>query len=102
MRIVKLLAEDPGDRRPVERICKTAGLSKRTLERLFQQEVGMTFGRWRQQLRLMHALRLLAEGAKVTYAALESGYSTPSAFIAMFRKALGTTPKEYFCGGKDV
>ena len=56
----------------------------------------MTFGRWRQQFRLMQAMRLLAEGAKVTYAALEAGYSTPSAFIAMFRKSLGTTPAAYF------
>jgi AraC-like DNA-binding protein len=73
-----------------------AAQAKRSIERLFQQEVGMTFGRWRQQLRLMHAMRLLAEGAKVTYAALESGYSTPSAFISMFRKTLGIAPKSYF------
>jgi AraC-like DNA-binding protein len=66
------------------------------VERLFQEEVGMTFGKWRQQLRLMQAMRLLAEGAKVTHAALEAGYSTPSAFISMFRKALGTTPTLYF------
>ncbi len=53
----------------------------------------MTFSKWRQQLRLMQAMRLLAEGAKVTHAnALESGYSTPSAFICMFRRTLGTTP----------
>jgi AraC-like DNA-binding protein len=31
----------------------------------------MTFGKWRQQLRLMQALRLLAEGGKVTHVALE-------------------------------
>jgi hypothetical protein len=29
-------------------------------------------------------------------AALEAGYSTPSAFIAAFRKTLGTTPTMYF------
>ena len=44
----------------------------------------------------MEGMRLLAEGAKVTHAALESGYSTPSAFISMFRKALGVTPGLYF------
>ena len=66
------------------------------MERLFQEEVGMTFGKWRQQLRLMQSMRLLAEGAKVTHAALESGYSTPSAFIFMFRKVLGITPRLYF------
>jgi AraC-like DNA-binding protein len=72
------------------------GTSKRTAERLFQEDVGMTFVKWRQQLRLMQAMRLLAEGEKVTYAALESGYRTPSAFISMFRKTLGTTPTLYF------
>jgi AraC-like DNA-binding protein len=95
-RVAAALRSDPSDRRPLQAFCKTAGASKRTLERLFQSDVGMTFGKWRQQLRLMQAMRLLAEGSKVTHAALEAGYSTPSAFISMFRKALGTTPSRYF------
>ena len=33
---------------------------------------------------------------KVTHAALEAGYNTPSAFISMFRRALGITPTSYF------
>jgi AraC-like DNA-binding protein/quercetin dioxygenase-like cupin family protein len=96
LRVSAVLLADPSDRRPLAHICKSAGASKRTVERLFQEDVGMSFGKWRQQLRLMEALRLLAEGAKVTHAALESGYSTPSAFICMFRKTLGTTPTSYF------
>ena len=56
----------------------------------------MGLGRWRQQARLMHGMRLLAEGAKVRHAALEAGYATPSAFISMFRKARGVTPPECF------
>jgi len=95
-RIVKALSGDRSDRRTLAQICKLAGASKRTVERLFQEEAGMTLGKWRQQLRLMQAMRLLAEGAKVTHAALESGYSTPSAFISMFKKTLGTTPTSYF------
>ena len=50
----------------------------------------------RQQLRLACSLRLLAKGETITRVALETGYSTPSAFVAMFRKALGTTPRRYF------
>ncbi|MGC2108486.1 MAG: helix-turn-helix transcriptional regulator [Candidatus Korobacteraceae bacterium] len=100
LRIAEILAADPGSRRPLARICKLAGAGKRTAERVFQQDVGMRLGKWRQQLRLMQAMRLLAEGAKVTHAALEAGCSTPSAFIAMFRKTLGTTPTLYFGKGK--
>jgi AraC-like DNA-binding protein/quercetin dioxygenase-like cupin family protein len=98
LRVARILLADPSDRRPLAQICKRSGAGKRTVERIFQDDLGMTFGKWRQQLRLMHAMRLLAEGAKVTHAALEAGYTTPSSFISMFRKALGTTPTSYFKG----
>jgi AraC-like DNA-binding protein/quercetin dioxygenase-like cupin family protein len=95
-RVADFLLADPSERTSLAQLCKKAGASKRTIERLFRESVGMTLGKWRQQLRLMEAMRLLAGGAKVTHAALEAGYSTPSAFIAMFGKALGTTPAAYF------
>lgn len=96
LRVADILLADPSDRRPLARLSHTSGASRRTIERLFLSSTGMTFGRWRQQLRLMYAIRLLGCGAKVTHAALESGYNTPSAFIAAFRKALGTSPSRYF------
>jgi AraC-like DNA-binding protein/quercetin dioxygenase-like cupin family protein len=95
-RFAESLQTEPGNKRPLAELCQRAGASKRTMERLFRDEAGVTVGKWRQQLRLMEAMRLLAEGAKVTHAALDAGYSTPSAFIAMFGKALGTTPRAYF------
>lgn len=96
LRLAEALLADPSAHRRVDQICRRCGASRRTIERLFVEETGMTVGRWRQQMRLMQALRLLGEGAKVTHAALETGYSTSSAFVAAFRKALGTTPSRYF------
>ncbi len=96
LRVAQILLAAPGDRRPLAQLCKAAGASKRTVERLFLEETGLTFGKWRQQLSLMEGMRHLAEGLKVTHVALEAGYSTPSAFISMFRKSLGTTPRSYF------
>jgi AraC-like DNA-binding protein len=96
LRVAELLLADPSDPRPLTQISRASGASRRTIERLFLDSTGMTFGKWRQQVRLMHAMRLLGGGAKVTHAALEAGYSTPSAFIAAFRKALGSTPTRYF------
>lgn len=80
----------------LEAACRQAGASKRTIERIFLQETRLSLGQWRQQLRLMRSLELLAAGEKISHAAAQAGYSTPSAFIAMFRKALGTTPRRYF------
>lgn len=98
-RVADILLASPGTPRTLVQLCRESGASKRTVERLFQDEVGMTLGKWRQQLRLMHAVRLLAGGAKVTHAGLEAGYSTTSAFIGMFKKVLGTTPALYFKAG---
>ena len=87
---------DPSDRRPARSWARTGGAGERTLERLFVREVGTTFGQWQQQARLLEALRLLAAGDDVTTVALRVGYDTPSAFIAMFRRAMGVTPGRYF------
>jgi AraC-like DNA-binding protein len=95
-RVAQVLQNNPGDSHSLERACKQAGASKRTIERVFRQETRLSLGKWRQQLRLMRSLQLLAAGEKISHAALEAGYSTPSAFIAMFRRTLGTTPRRYF------
>ena len=96
LRVADALMANPSDQRPLAQVARKSGASKRTIERLFVDSTGVTFGKWRQQLRLMQAMRLLGGGAKVTHAALEAGYSTSSAFIAVFQKALGTTPTRYF------
>jgi AraC-like DNA-binding protein len=95
-RVAQALRKDFSDPAPLAAVCRTAGASKRTIERLFQSETGMSLGRWRQQLKLTRGMQVLAEGEKVTTAALDAGYSTPSAFIAAFKKILGVSPKSYF------
>ncbi len=95
-RVAGILQKDGCDERSLAALCREAGASKRTIERIFERETNLSLGKWRQQLRLLRSLQLLAAGEKITSAALEAGYSTPSAFIAMFRKALGTTPRKYF------
>jgi AraC-like DNA-binding protein len=97
-RVARALFANPGDQRSLEKLCTDCGASKRTIQRLFLEETKMTFNKWRQQLRLLHAMQRLAAGDKVTSAALEAGYNSTSAFISMFRKQLGTTPTRYLQG----
>jgi AraC-like DNA-binding protein len=84
----------PGDR--LSTVARAAGASVRTLERTFLRETGMPLGRWRRRARMLASLRQLADGVGVTAVALEVGYQTPSAFVAAFRREMGTTPGRYF------
>jgi AraC-like DNA-binding protein len=90
------ILKDPTRHEPLVKIVKPHGMSKRTAERLFVKETAMTFSRWRQQARLLTALTQLAAGHPVKRVALESGYSSQSAFTAVFRQTFGTTPAKYF------
>jgi AraC-like DNA-binding protein len=100
LRVAEIVRENPGEAKSLEDLAKTIGASKRTIERLFLTETEMTFGKWRQQLRMLHALRLLAAGEPVTTAALEVGYDSTSAFISAFKTAVGTTPGRYYADGR--
>jgi len=95
-RIAEHIAEKPSDTRTQAEWAKSCGASVRTLARLFPEQTGMTFSHWRQQARLMAALGRLADGEPVVSVALDLGYASQSAFIAMFKKTLGTTPGKYF------
>jgi AraC-like DNA-binding protein len=89
------LEADPGDARGLDELGREVGAGARTLTRLFRRELGMTFPQWRTQLRLYLALRLLAEGHTVTAVARRCGFASSSAFIDVFRRHLGHTPKHH-------
>ncbi|MFB7915835.1 helix-turn-helix transcriptional regulator [Streptomyces sp. NPDC056061] len=93
--VAALLLADPADSRTLEALARAVGTSRRTLSRLFVRDTGMSFDRWRTQLRLRAALPLLADGRPVAQAAHAVGYATPSAFLAAFRRTVGTTPRQY-------
>ncbi len=93
--VARLLRDEPGSC-SVAAAVKRVHAGRRTLERLFVAETGLTLGRWHQRAQLVEALKLLAAGEAVTRVALDVGYESPSAFVAMFRQQLGTTPGRYF------
>lgn len=99
LRVARSMMDNPADVRDLNEWAREAGASVRTLSRLFTAQTGMTFREWRQQRRLLRALELLAGGHNVTTVATELGYDNTSAFIAMFRRCLGTTPARYLGSG---
>jgi len=92
LKVAECVLRSPADEATVADLARQCGLSMRTLERLFRAETGLRFGQWRQKARLLESVRVLAERGSVTDAALESGYSSVSAFIAAFKQTFGRTP----------
>lgn len=90
------LTKNPADQRTLDQWADSVGLTGKTLARHIQSELNLTFGQWRQQIRLLEAMRRLGQNQAVTLVAMDLGYDSPSAFIAMFKKALGSTPGQYF------
>jgi len=95
LRAARIVEDNPGDRSSVAELATRAGVNRRTLERLFMADLGMSVGEWRQRLRLHHALRLLAERRPIAEIALASGYGSAPAFIAVFKRHFGVTPHQY-------
>ncbi len=98
IKIASALLENPGDSRPMQEWASWAGIAPRSMTRHFAEETGMSFSDWRQRARLMRALELLAEGTAVTSIALELGYDSLSAFIAMFKRHFGVPPSQFGTG----
>ena len=90
--VAELVMTRPSSDDSLEDLARRFAVGRRTLERLFREETGLSFGLWRQKVRLLDSIRLLAEGKSVTDAALDTGYSSVSAYIAAFKSTFGCTP----------
>ncbi|MEV6304945.1 AraC family transcriptional regulator [Actinoplanes sp. NPDC051861] len=90
--IAEALIEDPSDDRGLQEWAADLGVSDRTITRAFREATGLSFGQWRQVLRVHQALALLSEGADVRGVSERLGYAQPSTFIVAFRRVMKVTP----------
>ncbi len=93
--VLEALADDPADNRTLAEWALVAHTTERTLARRCQSKLNMRFAEWRQRLRVVKALPRLQAGDKVESIALDLGYGSASAFIAMFRRMMDVTPDEF-------
>ena len=89
------LVRDPAQVFSADDWAASLAMSSKTFHRHFRKGTGMTFGRWRQQLRLMSSITTLLGGAPITQVALSSGYESHSAYAAAFKKHFGVPPSKF-------
>ncbi|MDR3397641.1 MAG: helix-turn-helix transcriptional regulator [Pandoraea sp.] len=97
--VCEALLADPANDDTLERWAERVSMSSRTLARQFRHETGMTFGRWREQLRLAEAITLLSNGRSLALTATQLGYVDTRTFTTMFKRAFGMTPVQFLRNG---
>lgn len=95
------LYKQPGDSRSLADWAAVAHTTERTFARRCQHDLGMPFSEWRQRLRIITAFKMLEAGQAVASIALDLGYGSSTAFIAMFRKLVGTSPHDFRNSGRS-
>ncbi|WP_319433442.1 AraC family transcriptional regulator [Mycobacterium sp. RTGN5] len=87
---------EPGADWTIDRLSRTAAMSRATFLRHFGRETGMTVGAFLVRVRVMAAAELL-ESSDATVAAIagQVGYQSESAFARAFRAEVATTPARF-------
>ncbi|MER8807711.1 helix-turn-helix transcriptional regulator [Mesorhizobium australicum] len=92
----------PSPHATIDEWADTVGMSRRSFTRAFQRQTGLSLSTWRQQACLFAALPRLADGEPITRVALDLGYDSVPAFITMFKRMLGSSPRGYMRGARDA
>lgn len=95
-RVCDEIASRPDDASTITQWAQSLAMSEKTFYRKFRKHTGMTFGRWREQARLLLSLETLARGDKIIQVALQHGYSSQSAYAAMFKRHFGVPPSIFY------
>ena len=71
-------------------------VSEKTLTRIFKKDTQMSYQQWRQNYKLILAIKLLAEKKRISEIADYLEFSSDSAFIYFFKRLTGKSPAQYF------
>ncbi|KDM92404.1 AraC family transcriptional regulator [Photobacterium galatheae] len=89
------LSDNPANPQPLNLWAAKVGVSSRTLARLFQSELSMTFVAFRQSLRIYRSLPDVLHGKPLSRVAQDFGYSSQSAYSKIFKQVMGVSPKRF-------
>jgi AraC-like DNA-binding protein len=86
-----------------ETLAEIAGVSLRTLQRIFRERFDTSPMSWLMEARLLEAARLIRAGDDpVTKIAYRVGFKDPSHFTRRFKARFGVSPNEYRKGGQPA
>ena len=93
--IIRFIKQNFVEIHSISDITKKFFISPSTLNRHFRTHLHTSPRDYVEAQKLAYALELLKNGAGVTEACIEAGFSDCSHFIVLFKKKFGTTPLKY-------
>lgn len=93
--IVSELIAEPGSSKTLTQWGQQVGASGRTINRLFQAHLNMSFSAWRQKLKALKAVEMLATNMPHQHIAQQLGFESDSAFNTSFKKHFGISPGQF-------
>ena len=95
-KIVQFLDDNMDSSITMKKITAEFGFSERSLSRLFQKDLAMTFVQYFTILRMLRALQLLIDGSySISEISNMVGYNSLPTFSNTFQKVIGVRPTDY-------
>lgn len=80
----------------ISKIADSLSYNSKYLSHVFKKAIGVTYSEYLRDLRIKYAISLLDEGLdSIKNVALLSGFSDPLYFSNIFKKTVGTSPRNY-------
>lgn len=93
-RAIQAIREQPSKPHSLRSLAAEVGISESRLRHAFKDATGVPVRRFRLWIRISNALRLVQQGATLTEAALDSGFSSSAHLSNAYRGMFGMTPSE--------
>lgn len=91
----KYIQENIAEKINVDKLCERAGMSKSSLSRAFQAELGLSPMEFVIRERIAYAKKILAQSQSVKTACFSAGFSDINYFVRLFKQREGITPGQY-------
>jgi AraC-like DNA-binding protein len=94
--VANIILADPAADRDLDSLAAEAGISGRTLTRLFPEQTKLTLKSWKQRARVIAAIERLGQpGVSIKQVATALGFSSSAAFSFAFCDVTGETPTAF-------
>jgi AraC-like DNA-binding protein len=88
---------------PQHILAREAGVSARTVTRLFPAQTRLTFKQWRQRARIVAGIEMLRSGERsIKQVSSKLGFSSVAAFAHAFGQVVGVSPTAYRKQNKTI